>query len=110
MTNSNDETKQSNNEPNHQTAEVGWSKSNPIQERSDLSTTKPKSWWKRKEVLGGCGLVILNVASSPLMATVNPWVFMVANVGLGVLTVTGILQGVEANNLKPTKENYKIGE
>ena len=76
----------------------------------DETTPKPKSWWKRKEIIGGCGLVILNIAASPLMATLNPWVFMVANAGLGLLTVTGILQGVEANNLKLTKENYKIGE
>jgi len=77
---------------------------------NDETKPKPKSWWKRKEIIGGCGLVILNVAASPLMASLNPWVFIFANASLGLLTVTGIAQGVEANNLKPTKQNYKIGE
>jgi hypothetical protein len=106
----NEEIKQSTTEPNHQTAEVGRSKSDLIQERSDLSTTKPKTWWKRKEVLGSIGLIVLNGLASPVVATISPWLPLVANVALGILTVTGLIQGVEANNLKPTKENYKIGE
>ena len=74
------------------------------------TTPKPKSWWKRKEIIGGVGLVVLNAAASPIVASINPWIPLVANVALGILTVTGIVQGMEANNLKPTKENYKIGD
>lgn len=69
---------------------------------------RPKSWWKRKEVWGGIGLVILNTTASPLVAAISPTTFLVANTVLGILTVTGIMQGASANNLKPTKENYKI--
>ena len=72
------------------------------------TTSKPKSWWKRKEILGSVGLVILNGAASPIVATISPWIPLIANVALGILTVTGIVQGVEANNLRLTKENYKI--
>ena len=71
---------------------------------------RPKSWWKRKEVWGGIGLVVLNTAASPLVAGISPHVFLVANSVLGILTVTGIIQGANANNLAPTKENYKIGD
>ena len=70
--------------------------------------SKPKSWWKRKEVWGGAGLVVLNAAASPLVAGINPWIPFSANVILGLLTVTGLVQGAQANNLKPTRENYKI--
>ena len=69
---------------------------------------RPKSWYKRKEVLGGAGLVILNAAASPLMATINPWIPFSANVLLGLFTVTGLVQGANAKNLALTKENYKI--
>jgi hypothetical protein len=71
--------------------------------------TKPKTWWKRKEVLGSVGLIVLNGMANPIVAGISPWLPLVANVTLGILTVTGLIQGVEANNLKPTKENYKIG-
>ena len=71
-------------------------------------TPKPKTWWKRKEVIGGCGLVILNTLASPVVASVNPFIPLVANATLSVLTIVGLVQGVEANNLTPTKKNYKI--
>ena len=71
---------------------------------------KPKTWWKRKEVWGGTGLVVLNTLASPLVATVSPWIPLVANMTLGILVATGLVQGVSANNLKPTLKNYKIAE
>ena len=71
---------------------------------------RPKSWWKRKEIWGGISLVVLNSAASPLVATISPTVFIVSNVVLGILTVTGLIQGANANNLAPTKENYKIND
>ena len=71
---------------------------------------KPKTWWKRKEVWGSVGLVVLNGAASPLVASINPWLPFVANITLGILTATGFIQGAEANNLKLTRENYKIKE
>ena len=72
------------------------------------TTPRPKSWWKRKEVWGGAGLLVLNTAASPIFVTLSPWIPVVANFTLGLLTVTGLIQGVNANNLAPTKENYKI--
>ena len=77
-------------------------------ETPETNDSKPKSWWKRKEIIGAIGLVVLNTAANPLVASISPHTFLIANTVLGILTVTGILQGVEANNLKPTKENYKI--
>jgi len=74
----------------------------------EQSKPKPKSWWKRKELIGGVGLVILNGAASPIVGTISPWIPLVANVALGILTVTGLVQGVEAKNLKPTMKNYKL--
>ena len=79
-----------------------------MNEEKKESATHPKTWWKRKEIWGSVGLVILNGAASPMVASISPWIPLVANVALGILTVTGIKQGMEANNLTPTKENYKI--
>jgi len=70
--------------------------------------SRPKSWWKRKEIIGSVGLVILNGAASPIVGTISPWIPAVANVILGLLTVTGWVEGMNAKNLKPTPKNYKI--
>jgi hypothetical protein len=80
-------------------------------EEKDKTTeeSRPKSWWKRKEVWSSIGLVVLNTAGHSLVATISPTTFLVANAVLGILGVTGIIQGVDANNLGLTKKNYKIG-
>jgi hypothetical protein len=69
---------------------------------------QPKTWWKRKEIIGGCGLVILNTLASPIVGSINPFIPLVANMSLGILTVTGLAKGIEAQNLALTKKNYKI--
>jgi len=74
----------------------------------DPITPKPKSWWKRWEVIGGVGLVLLNAASNPLVATINPYVYWGASTLLGIFTAAGLIKGQKANNLTLTKENYKL--
>jgi len=81
----------------------------PEQTQQNPPVPKPKTWWKRKEVLGGIGLVLLNAAASPLVGTINPWVSFGANIALGILTAAGVIQGAMAKNMALTKENYKIG-
>jgi len=114
------EQKKNNIEPKQEPASTGRNKSDPINERSPLSTIneeekddllpKPKTWWKRKEVIGGVGLVVLNTLASPVVAAASPWIPLVANMALGILIATGLVQGKNANNLKPTRENYVIGK
>ena len=81
-----------------------------MEDQNQDTKPRPKTWWKRKEVIGAIGLVILNGAASPAVATIHPMIPIIANVALGILTVTGIVKGIEGNNLTPTKENYKIGD
>jgi hypothetical protein len=80
----------------------------PEEEKKE-KTPEPKTWWKRWEVIGGVGLVILNAAANPLVATINPYVYLGATTLLGILTAVGLIKGKAAGNLALTKENYKIG-
>jgi len=81
---------------------------NNNEEEKDEVVSNPKEWWQRKEVIGGVGLVVLNTLASPVVAAANPWIPLVANAALGILIATGLVQGKNAHNLKPTKENYMI--
>jgi len=81
---------------------------NNEEEKKTEEKAHPKTWWKRKEIIGSVGLIILNGAASPVVATILPWIPVIANVALQILIVTGIAEGVKGNNMNPTLKNYKI--
>lgn len=69
--------------------------------------TEPKTWWKRKEFWGAVGSVVSTGAM--LFAPEHTVAFKLGYLISAGLTVFGLKKGYSASNLKPTKQNYKIG-
>ena len=72
--------------------------------------SQPKTWWKRQEVQAS----VLGTLSTGVMLFASPITvaYKLAMIGLGIAGAmgwNGINLGKAANNLKFTKENYKVG-
>lgn len=71
-----------------------------------MSNNEPKTWYKRKEFWGAIGVVLSTGAM--LFAPEYTVVYKLGYLLSTTLGVFGVSKGVKANNLKLSKENYKI--
>ena len=73
---------------------------------SENKENQPKTWWKRKEFWGAVGYVLSSGAM--MFAPEYTIVYKLGYLISTALVSFGIVKGVKANNLKLSKENYKL--